>query len=202
MPKQFQWFWGSEVNYIAKRNLEANHGEFRSGQAFLTGSFGITDWLCFDGAAGQGFVKYTPPDIQEIDYDSAFAGKYGFRIRLYGDEGSFLRSVFGFQHISVHPRHESINNVKRKIIFDDWQFSLLVSCEKIEKFTPYIGAKVSRGDLIEWFDDNRERRKSEDAEFIGLVCGFNFFITQNLWLTFEGRYFDEKAASVGATYSF
>ena len=202
MPSKYQWFWGTEVNYIFKRNLEANQGKFRSAQCFLTASFGLTDWLCIDAAAGQGFVKYNPSQIEEIDYDSAFAGKYGFRIKFFESENLPLSSVFGFQHISVHPHHNVINNIKRRVIFDDWQLSLLLSYDGMNRFFPYIGGKVSRGDLIEWYNDSRKRRKSEDSQSLGLVCGFNFFFTRDFWLNLEGRLFDEKAASLGINYAF
>ena len=202
MPSRYQWFWGTEVNYIAKRDLEANHGSFRSAQCFLTASFGLTDWLCLDGAAGQGFVKYSPGLIQEIDYDSAFAGKYGIRTKIFEMEKIPLSSVFGFQHISVHPRHNIINNIKRRLIFDDWQLSLLLSYDGLKQFSPYIGGKMSRGDLIEWYNDNRKRRKSEDSRSIGFVCGFNLFLTDDCWLNLETRFFDEKAASLGINYAF
>ncbi|MFC1599244.1 hypothetical protein ACFL2W_00485, partial [Candidatus Omnitrophota bacterium] len=202
MPDKFKWFWGTEVNYIFERNLEGNHGKFRSAQCFLTGTFGITDWLCFDGAVGWGFVKYNPSIIEEIDYDSGFAGKYGFRIKLLDRDEIPFKSVFGFQHISVHPEDNIINGVEREVIFDDWQFSLIVSYDGMDKFVPYVGGKVSRGDLIEWYDDQRKRRKSEGSESVGVVCGFNLFLTDDLWLTLEGRFLDEDAASFSTTYAF
>ncbi len=202
MPKKSQWFWGIEVNSIIKRDLEGVGGKFRSSQGFLTGSFGIFDWLCFDGKLGYGFVKYHPLDLAEIDYKGSFAGAYGFRIRVYDSPFSEFKAVFGFQHISVHPHHKVINNIKRKVIFDDWQLSFLVSYNRFEKFIPYLGAKASRGDVIEWLDDKRNRRKSEDSQMFGAVVGFDFYFNPRCWLNLEARFLDERAGSIRLTYAF
>jgi len=202
MPKKGEWFWGLEVNSIIKRNLEGRAGKFRSSQAFLTGSFGILDWLCFDGKLGYGFVKYHPLDFEEIDYKESFAGAYGFRIKMYNSPFDDFKTVFGFQHISVHPHHKIISDIKRRVIFDDWQLSFIVSYNRLDKFTPYLGVKVSRGDVIEWHNDKRNRMKSEDSQMLGVVGGFDFYFSQRCWLNIEARFLDEKAGSVRLTYAF
>jgi len=202
MPDKHQWFWGAETNFLNRRNLHNDLGHFSSTQFFLTGSFGVTDWLCLDGAAGRGSIRYNPAVNMEIDYDAAFAGKYGFRVKVYDKEDIPLKSVFGFQHISVHPHHAVVNNVKRRVIFDDWQFSLLVSYDGLKKLGPYLGAKVSRGDLIEWLDGDRTRRKSKESEMLGVVFGLSFFMNEDFWINLEGRCLGEEAASFGMTYSF
>ena len=202
MPEQWQWFWGTEVNYVFQRDLERDLGDFRSGQSFITGTLGITDWFCFDGAVGAGFIGYDPMDSTEISFDTGFAGKYGFRIKVYDREDNPFKAVFGFQHISVHPKRKIVNNVKREVIFDDWQASLIASYNDWGRFVPYVGGKVSRGDIIERQDSVRDRRKSNNDVDFGAVGGCNFFITDEWWLTLEGRYFDEEAASFSVTHSF
>ena len=102
--------------------------------------------------------------------------------------------VFGFQHISVHPHHEFIDNTKRKVIFDDWQLSYLISYN-MRLFTPYVGIKLSRGDLIEWIGEERKRRSSEDREALGVVLGLDFNLNKKLWFNLEARFLDEKAVS-------
>jgi hypothetical protein len=202
MPEQWQWFWGTEANYIFNRDLERDLGDFRCGQSFITGTLGLTDWLCFDGAVGAGFINYDPMDTTEISFDTGFAGKYGFRIKLYDQQDCPFKAVFGFQHISVHPKRRIVNNVKREVIFDDWQASLIASYNDLGRFVPYAGGKVSRGDIIERQDSAHDRRKSDDDAAFGAVGGFYFFINDEWWITCEGRYFDEEAASFSLTHSF
>ncbi|MCM8820230.1 MAG: hypothetical protein NC925_05490, partial [Candidatus Omnitrophica bacterium] len=87
-------------------------------QNFLLLSYGLDDWFCIDLKAGMGYIKQKPSGYIEIDYPESFAGGYGFRVRLY-NKGNF-KSVFGFQHISVHPRKTKSNNDIHRAIFDDW----------------------------------------------------------------------------------
>lgn len=202
MPGKNQWFWGFEVNTLLRRGLERNNGKFRSSQFFLTGSWGLTDWFSLDGKVGYGYIKYNPPGMEEIDYDGDFAGGYGFRIKILEGFNNKFKINAGFQHISVHPRHQHIRGLKRKVVFDDWQISCLLSYVFFEKFIPYLGVKISRGDLIEWLDGDRTRRKSENSELFGLFLGGDFYLSSECWLNLEARFFDEKGASLGITYAF
>lgn len=202
MPSQFQWHWGLETNVVKRRNLERNNGKFRATQGLLIGSFGITDWLCFDGGLGGGYIKYNPADAAEIDYSSSFAGAYGFRLKLYDSSKSDFKSVCGFQHISVHPHTQFVNKVKRKVIFDDWQISWIVSYNRFKIIIPYLGVKFSRGDLIEWVDGNRIRRKSEDSQMTGIAFGFDVNLGSQYWINIETRFIDEQAGSISITRAF
>ncbi|MFC1515023.1 hypothetical protein ACFL5X_03890 [Candidatus Omnitrophota bacterium] len=202
MPEKWQLFLGTEANYVFSRDLDRDLGNFNSGQAFITTTLGITDWFCIDAGIGGGSIRYNPNYTTEIDFPEGFAGKYGFRIKLYDKPDSAWKAVCGFQHISVHPKRKIVNNVKTEVIFDDWQLSLIGSYNDLGWFVPYAGAKISRGDLIERQDSIRKRRKSDPDDSFGAVAGCYLFLTDEWWVTMEGRWFDESATSFSVTHSF
>jgi len=187
MPLQGDFFMGGQTNLIFERHLEDEYGEMRSTQHFLLLSYGVADWFVLDLKAGAGNIKQHPIGSDELDYPSSFAGGYGFRIKLYEDEK--FKVVYGFQHISVHPRSIRIGGLKNTAVLDDWQTSLLVSYD-FDKFNPYLGLKASRTDYIHWIEEDRKRKMSDLTEVPGLVVGCDFHLNQTTWLNFEGQFFD------------
>ncbi|UCG34931.1 MAG: hypothetical protein JSW17_05425 [Candidatus Omnitrophota bacterium] len=190
MPFKGYFFMGGQTHLIFERHLEDAYGEMRSTQHFLLISYGITDWFVLDLKGGAGNIKQHPVGSDELDYPSSFTGGYGFRIKLYEDEK--FKVVYGFQHISVHPRSIRINNQKNTAVLDDWQTSLLVSYD-FDKFNPYLGLKASRTDYIHWIEDNRKRKMSDLTEVPGLVVGCDFHLNDTTWLNLEGQLFDIEA---------
>lgn len=197
MPEKKDFFLGFQSHTIFKRYLKDNYGKLRSMQEFMLLSYGVTDWLAIDLKGGVGNIKQHPLTSDEIDYPSYLGGGYGFRLKLYEKEK--IRAVFGFQHISIHPKTISVENVKHKAVLDDWQFSLLGSYE-ISKFTPYIGTRWSKVDYILWRDGNRKREKSESGKSVGLILGTDVNITKNLWFNLEGSFFDSEAAAFSVNF--
>jgi hypothetical protein len=112
-----------------------------------------------------------------------------------------VRAVFGFQHISIHPKTIYVGNVKNKAVLDDWQFSALVSYN-LKKITPYLGTRWSRLDYIHWVDGNRNRVKSDLARSWGLIYGLDLPLTEKIWLNLEGSAFDSEALAFSINYSF
>jgi len=199
MPKSRQFFSGVQTHAIFKRYLKDDRGRLRSTQNFLLLSYGIFDWLTLDLKGGAGNIKQHPPLSDEIDYPSSFAGGYGLRLKIYGREKT--RAVFGFQHISVHPKRVHSGDITHKAVLDDWQFSLLVSRD-IFKITPYIGARWSEIDYIHWTDESRKREKSDRTKNIGLILGLDLPITERVWFNLEGQLLDSQACAAGLNFSF
>jgi len=199
MPKAKQYFAGVQTHMIFDRELEAEYGSLRSNQHFLQVSYGVFDWLTIDLKGGAGNLKQHPVASDEVDYASGFSGGYGLRLRLYADQKKSL--VFGFHHISVHPRYLHLNGVKNKAILDDWQVSL-VGSYGFSKFTPYLGAKWSRVDYIHWVDDQRKRRMSDLTEDLGLILGLDIPLTDRTWFNLEGQLFDGQALATSFNISF
>lgn len=192
---------GTETYTLFDRDLEDSQGCIRSLQHFFLLSYGVFDWLTIDLKGGAGYIKQNPANAAELDYPTSFAGGYGFRIKLYENENHSLRAVFGFHHISVHPRSIRVNGTKRRAILDDWQTELLFSKDMFGT-TPYLGTKWSRVDYIHWENGTRKRRMSDLTRSIGLIAGIDIPLTQEVSLNLEGHFMDEKAFSAAFLYSF
>jgi hypothetical protein len=199
MPKGKQFFSGVETHAIFKRYLEDDFGKVRSTQHFFLLSWGLYDWFSIDLKGGAGNIKQRPTTSDEIDYSSSFAGGYGFRLRFYDKDKT--KMVFGFQHISVHPKKSRLGDVKHRAILDDWQVSFLVSRD-FSKITPYLGAKWSRVDYIHKVEDSRKRRMSDLTKDLGCVAGFDFAFSQKAWINVEGQLCDGQACAVSMNFSF
>jgi hypothetical protein len=138
-------------------------------------------------------------ETSEIDYAYSFNGGYGLRLKLY--DAHKVRAVFGFQHISVHPRHTTAAGVKQRSILDDWQTSLLASYE-LGFVTPYLGTRWSRIDYIHWQDDIRKRKMSDLGKSWGLICGLDIPLVERVWLNVEGSFFDSEAVAASVNFKF
>lgn len=196
-----QLVMGYQTYHLTDRDLEDRWGRVRSLQHFLLLSYGLFDWLTVDLKGGVGYVKANSSLQAELDYPTSFAGGYGFRIKLYDRLKSRFRAVFGFHHISVHPRSIRVNGARHRSILDDWQVSLLASYDVLG-VTPYIGTKWSRVDYIHWVDGNRKRRMSDLTESMGLVAGLDIPLSKKTSVNLEGHFIDEAAYSVAFLYSF
>lgn len=199
MPEQGRFFWGFETHNIFKRDLESDYGSLRSTQNFFQFSYGIRNWLSLDLKGGAGNIKQHPLSSDEVDYTSSFAGGYGLRLKFY--EREKIRAVFGFQHISVHPRSIQLGEAEHKSVLDDWQISLLASYD-FSKITPYFGAKFSRVDYIHWIEEDRERRMSDLTKSAGLVLGLDINFTEKTWINLEGQFIDGQALAVSFNFKF
>ena len=110
-----------------------------------------------------------------------------------------MKAIFGFQHISVHPNSQIVNNKKNQIILDDWQLSTLLS-KGFNRFTPYLGMKLSRLDFIHKVDGVRKRKKCEDN--FGVFVGTDIYIKDEFRINLEGRFIDEVAIAIGFVSDF
>lgn len=200
MPEKGEFFTGGQTHMIFDKDLEDNRGEVRSTQHFLLLSYGVFDWLTIDLKGGAGNIKQHPVGSDEADYPSSFAGGYGLRFKLYDEED--LDVVFGFQHISVHPRKIYLEGTKNRAILDDWQVSLLASYD-FSKIVPYMGVRWTRVDYIHWVEERRKRRMSDySSDPVGLVAGFDIPINERMWLNLEGQFLDGEAAALSVNFSF
>jgi len=199
MPQRKELFSGLQSHTIFKRYLEDEFGKIRSAQYFLLLSYGVYDWFSIDLKGGAGNIKQHPVGSDELDYPSGFAGGYGFRLKLYTREKNKI--VFGFQHISVHPKSIRIGDIRHKAILDDWQYSLLVS-HGFKKLTPYLGARWSRIDYIHRIEGARKRLMSDLTKSTGFIFGFDIPVAQKIWLNLEGQAFDSEAFAFSLNYNF
>lgn len=199
MPRQKGFSAGLQNYSIFKRYLANGNGKLRSSQQFLLLSAGVFDWLTIDLKGGAGNIKQHPVGSSEIDYPYGFSGGYGFRLKLY--DANKIRSVFGFQHISVHPKSKEVVGVKNKAILDDWQFSFLVS-RSLGRVLPYVGTRWSRVDYIHRAGSEKKRKMSDFTKSIGLIAGLDFSLTKESWINLEGEFFDSEAFAVSLNHDF
>ncbi|MCM8780624.1 MAG: hypothetical protein NC908_01695 [Candidatus Omnitrophica bacterium] len=199
MPKQKEFAIGMQTYNIFRRYLEEDFGKLRSTQHFFLLSWGLCDWLSIDLKVGTGNIKQRPTNHCEVDYSSNFAGGYGFRLKLAQKDK--LKTVFGFQHISVHPKSIYVDGLKNRAVLDDWQVGLLGSYD-FKKLIPYIGSRWSRLDYIHWQGDSRKRRMSDLTKGVGLICGLDVPLREKVWINLEIQAFDSQAAAFSINYSF
>lgn len=199
LPGKKEFNMGLETYSIFKRYLENKNGKLRSTQHFFLLSYGIYDWLSIDLKVGAGNIKQRPLTKDEVDYPSNFAGGYGFRLRLLNKKNT--KMVFGFQHISVHPKSIHLGIDKNNAILDDWQFSYLVSYG-LGRITPYLGARWSRLDYIHWTLDARKRVMSDLTKNTGLILGLDIAMTEKVWFNLEGQFLDSEALAFSMNYKF
>lgn len=199
LPEKNKFFTGMQSYSIFKRYLGDNRGKLRSQQEFVLASYGVFNWLSIDLKGGAGNIKQHPVSSSEVDYSTSFAGGYGLRVKLFDKHN--IKSVFGFQHISVHPKHTYVDGVKNRAILDDWQTSLLISYA-FKKITPYLGTRWSRLDYIHWIGEDRKRLMSDRTKSFGLIYGFDIPVTQKIWVNLEGSAFDSEAFACSLNYSF
>ncbi len=199
MPAKKGFFAGAQVHSVLDRKLEHDSGKIRSAQYFVLLSYGLFDWLSVDLKGGAGNIKQRPCAGDDVNYKINFAGGYGFRLKLV-DKGK-IKAVFGFQHISVHPSGSEVAGIKHKAILDDWQTSLLVSCD-MGKVTPYAGTRWSRVDYIHRQDSDRKRTMSDFGKSVGLIAGLDVPLSEKIWLNLEGQAFDSEAFSCSVNYKF
>ncbi|MCM8796920.1 MAG: hypothetical protein NC923_03475 [Candidatus Omnitrophica bacterium] len=199
MPERKKFFLGAGAYSLFNRYLEDGQGKVRSIQGFLLLSWGVFDWLSIDLKGGFGNIKQHSSDDETADYSIGFAGGYGFRLKFY--DRKKIRMVFGFQHISVHPKHSYVSTAKQRAILDDWQVSLLASYD-FKRVSTYLGSRWSRVDYIRWNLNQRKRVMSDLDRSMGLVLGCDLALNQKTWLNLEGQFFDAQALSVSLNYSF
>ena len=200
MPKEKQWIWGAQGNFLIDRNLKDSQGSTGGSRYFLTSSFGVFDWICFDGKIGVGDVAWHNSDPGKLNYNTNFAGAYGFRIKGYENKKLGIKTVAGFQHISVHPRTTCPANDKHRVIIDDWQVSALVS-KYMGSFTPYLGARYGTVDFIKWVNEH-DRKCIKSEKMWGIVIGMDYLVAKDLRLNIEGDFIDGEEVSLGISRGF
>jgi len=200
IPYKGKYITGYQNNSIFKHSLAHHYGNVRSIQNYYTLSYGVFDWLTLDGKIGFGNVMEKGGTHPKVSYNNGFAGGYGFRLRVMDDAANKVRIVTGFQHTSTHPANTNLNGNKYMAIYEDWQFSL-VSSKDVGIFTPFAGAKISYGNLIQKTNDI-DRKNRPPKYYAGVVVGCDMKLTKNTYLSVEGHFIDETSLSAGAYYKF
>jgi hypothetical protein len=191
---------GLQGSFLMDRNMENSHGGTSGNRYFFTCSYGVFDWMCFDGKIGMGDAAWHNSDPGNLNLNSGFAGAYGFRIKGYENKKLGIKIVAGFQHISVHPPMASPANDHHRVIIDDWQGSALIS-KDIGSLTPYMGARYGTVDYLKWVNEHDRKRMKSEKTF-SLVVGADYLIAKNTRLNIEGDFIDGEELSIGINRDF
>jgi len=200
MPKEKHWTWGLEQNFTIDRDLDNDEGGTNGRRFFITGCYGIFPWFSFDGKIGIGDVDWERTGADSISYPTNFAGGYGFRIKGYENKDLGIKSVLGFQHISVHPDAKNQGGDKHEVIIDEWQGSVVVS-KDLRYVISYLGARYGSVDFIKWVNEaNRKRIKSEKK--LGIIIGLDYWLDERTKLNLEGAFLDGEELAFGISHDF
>jgi hypothetical protein len=200
MPEAKKSILGLQGSFLVDRNLENDQGSASGNRYFFTWSYGVFQWICFDGKIGMGDVAWHNSDPGNLNFNSGFAGAYGFRIKGYENKKLGIRTVAGFQHISVHPPTTSPAGDNHRVIIDDWQGSILIS-KDIGSLTPYMGARYGTVDYIKWVNEH-DRKCAKSEKMTGVVIGLDYLIKENTRLNMEFDFIDGEELSVGISRDF
>ncbi len=200
MPEKKQFICGLEESIIIDRNLDNDEGATNGKRSFFTLSYGVFPWLSFDGKIGMGDVDWERIGSDSLSYSTNFAGGYGFRIKAYENKNLDIKSLLGFQHISVHPNAENQTTEKHEVIIDEWQGSIVIS-KDLKSTVPYLGARYGSIDFIKWVNEvNRKRIKSEKE--LGIILGIDYWLDKKTKLNLEGIFLDGEEVTFGISRDF
>lgn len=90
-------------------------------------------------------------------------------------------------------------NWNAKTTVQEWQIAPYIA-KKIGNFIPYFGVKYS--DMRGQYKDEDSKIKFKADDNFGVFLGTDFKLGDKFSLNLEGRFIDETAMSVGATYRF
>lgn len=201
MPYKGKYLTGYQNNFIFRHDLAGTYGNIESNQNYYTLSYGVFNWLVLDGKIGFGnVIERGSPDHTKVVHDYGFAGGYGFRLRVMDDDKNKVRVVAGFQHTSTHPPSKKQDGDKHEAIYEDWQGSLVAS-KDIGRVTPFAGAKVSYGNLIQK-TNNIDRKNRPPKYYAGAVIGCDVKIIKDVSVRVEGHFIDETSLTSGIYYAF
>ncbi len=85
----------------------------------------------------------------------------------------------------------------------EWQIAPYIA-KKLGNFVPYLGVKYIdlRAKMTRKDDDEKQWEKYKADDNVGVFVGTDYKIADNWKLNLEGRFVDETAMSLGATYKF
>jgi outer membrane protein W len=86
-----------------------------------------------------------------------------------------------------------------KATFREWQVAPYIA-KKIGNFVPYLGVKYSDLRIKDKTEDGWMKLKADDN--VGVFLGTDYKLAENWKLNLEGRFVDETAMSLAATYKF
>jgi len=198
----------AEVKKMYRTMLKTSYGVLENLDVFV--KLGVADW---DGEAK--WYEDGVYDGKEI-HKGKNALAYGIGLKatyplendwLIGADLQYLRhkNNYSAKDIDADPTHPDETG-KGKMTAQEWHIAPYIA-KKIGNFTPYLGAKYSdlrikakekewEGESSDWWIKFKAKRN------VGLFLGTDYKIADNWKFNLEGRFVDETAMSLAATYKF
>ena len=223
---------GIEDDYIAKRKMEFQKATFglaadesitdveisNLNRTMVKASYGIIDNIDVYAEIGAASLRFKDADVVAGTPDDDYYGKYkghsalayGFGIKadyFLGENKDWIVGIDASMIIHTNRYSATGSSVsggtetwKGKMPVKEWQVAPYIA-KKIGKFTPYTGVKYSdlRSRITDMQGDKIHYKAKNN---IGTFVGTEYSINKNLALNVEGRFVDETAVSVGASYKF
>lgn len=207
--------WGElEADETVKAEIDSMY------RTMVKASYGVLDnldiYVKLGTADFKGTAVWTDPDEEWHDVEkgkNAFA--YGFGAKgtyelkdgwLVGADLQYLRhknKSNGSAFDALNP--SDTDSWHGTATFQEWQVAPYIA-KKIGNFVPYLGVKYSdlrikdKGIVDDDGEENTWKFKADDN--VGVFVGTDYKIAENWKLNIEGRFVDETAMSLGATYKF
>lgn len=215
------WKIESEVDKMYRTMAKASYGLFDSLDVYVRLGVAKPDYAEKVGGTWTDSGGAPPADqgtftgVGKLKGDNAFA--YGFGMKgtydlkndwLVGCDVQYLSHKNDYKTSGTLTVYDSAGNMvmeepgewKGEITFYEWHVAPYVA-KKLGNFVPYLGARYSdarMSDKDEW--GTKTKIKADDN--FGVFLGTDYKIGENWKLNLEGRFIDETAMSVGATYKF
>ncbi|MCX5701358.1 MAG: outer membrane beta-barrel protein [Candidatus Omnitrophica bacterium] len=208
----------TEIDNMYRTMVKASYGLFENLDIYV--KLGTADFKATSKQSGtwdDGEDTGTWNASEEFNSNNALA--YGFGMKgTYSLENDW---IIGCEAQYLRHKHDKMKMAGSMNVYDDvgdliadesgtdsweadttiqeWQVAPYIA-KKIGDFIPYLGVKYS--DLRANYKDEDGKLKLKADDNFGVFVGTDYKIGENWKLNLEGRFVDETAMSVGATYKF
>lgn len=209
---------GTELDFVIERELDVSgvDVEIEAFNWYMSKiSYTMADkvdlYCLLGGASGEFSEKYSGVDLK-YETEGAFAWGLGATFLLNEFENGIRLGLDG-RYRQVEPDIDEVilNNVdvssiitSGSIEYKEWQVALGISKE-FEQFVPYGGIKYTDVEASMKATILGTTYKTDDINsdgVFGIFIGCDFLPTENISIGVEGRFIDETAVTVAATYHF
>lgn len=213
----------SKVDKMYRTMVKANYGLLDNLDVYVKlgtadgeskSSFsGLLDWTDVANPLNTGQGTFSGSGKSKTD--NAFA--YGLGMKgtydlangwLIGADAQYLRHQNDYKFSGsatytdptmVPPSFSAPLSWKGKLTIQEWQVAPYVA-KKMGNLVPYFGVRYSDFRAEDKSEGEKEKYKADDN--FGVFLGTDYKLGENWKLNLEGRFVDETAMSVGATYRF
>lgn len=178
----------STHNYISTWSTESNSGIWNEGNVKIEGENAFAYGFGMKGTYPLKNDWFVGCDAQYLRHKNDLKGT---------DSGiSYGYWVPSMERASSEFYSESFEG---NVVFQEWQIAPYIA-KKLGNFIPYLGIKYSDQKMI--YKDKYGKTNFKADDNFGMFFGTDYKIAENWKINLEGRFIDETAMSLTATYRF